>query len=111
MSVSSSFIPGRALGAILVFLASTSLRAADGDITQYTLPNGLRICVIEKHSVPLASVQVWYRTGGLNERPGTRGLSPLFEHMMFRGSEHFRPEEHFRRIGEVGGTNSAYTDI
>ncbi|MFH1277559.1 MAG: pitrilysin family protein [Candidatus Eisenbacteria bacterium] len=109
MSFSSSFFRGRALWIILIIFAPSTLRAADGDITQYTLENGLRICVIEKHSVPLASVQVWYHTGGLNERPGIRGISHLFEHMMFRGSEHFRPEEHFRRIGEVGGTNNAYT--
>ncbi|MFH1682117.1 MAG: pitrilysin family protein [Candidatus Eisenbacteria bacterium] len=101
---------GRALGLIFsLALAPPALHAADGDITEYALENGLRIIVIERHAVPLAAVQVWYRTGGLNERPGIRGLSHLFEHMMFRGSERFGPEEHFRRIHGVGGTNNAYT--
>lgn len=83
--------------------------AADGSLTSYSLSNGLKIYVVEKHSAPVASVQVWYRTGSLNERSGIRGLSHLFEHMMFRGSEHFGPEEHHRRIAQHGGTNNAYT--
>jgi zinc protease len=96
-------------GILLLLLVPQALPAADGDITRYELDNGLRIYVIEKHAVPLAAVQVWYRTGELNEVPGIRGLSHLFEHMMFRGTEHFGPEEHWRKIGAVGGTNNAYT--
>lgn len=110
MSLRSSFPPSMVLGLIfLLALAPPAPHAADGDITQYRLDNGLRIYVIEKHAVPLAAVQVWYRAGGLNERPGIRGLSHLFEHMMFRGSENFGPEEHWRRIAKAGGTNNAYT--
>lgn len=93
----------------LLALIPLALHAADGDMTEFALDNGFRIVVIERHAVPLAAVQVWYRTGELNERPGIRGLSHLFEHMMFRGSEHFGPEEHFRKVYGVGGTNNAYT--
>jgi zinc protease len=101
---------GRALGLIFFLaLAPPAPHAADGDITEYALDNGLEIYVIERRAVPLAAVQVWYRTGCLNERPGIRGLSHLFEHMMFRGSEHFGSEEHFRKVYGAGGTNNAYT--
>jgi zinc protease len=93
----------------LVGLPAARVLAADGDLSSFRLDNGLQIYVVEKHTSPIAAVQVWYRTGSLNERPGIRGLSHLFEHMMFRGSEHFGPEEHFRRIAEVGGTNNAHT--
>jgi zinc protease len=113
MFLCNSVSPARVLALLflLFLLVPTLSHAADGDITEYRLDNGLGIYVIERHAVPLASVQVWYRTGDLNERPGIRGLSHLFEHMMFRGSEHFAAEEHDRRIGEVGGTNNAYTTL
>jgi zinc protease len=84
--------------------------AADGELTQYELTNGLKIYVHEKHNVPIAAVHVWYRTGSLNEHPGIRGISHLFEHMMFRGSEMFGPEEHNRKIKEMGGNANALTD-
>jgi zinc protease len=83
--------------------------AADGELTQYELANGLKIYVYEKHNVPIAAVHVWYRTGSLNEHPGIRGISHLFEHMMFRGSEMFGPEEHNRKIKEMGGWANAGT--
>ncbi|MFH1221063.1 MAG: pitrilysin family protein [Candidatus Eisenbacteria bacterium] len=94
---------------LLPLLAPIISKAADGDLSTFDLANGLKIYAVEKHSSPIASVEVWYRTGSLDERPGIRGLSHLFEHMMFRGSEHFGPGEHFRRINQVGGTNGAYT--
>jgi len=75
----------------------------------HTLDNGLRVLVVEKHSVPVVSVQVWYQTGSVQETGGIRGIAHLFEHMMFRGSEHFGPEEHSRLIHDVGGHCNAFT--
>jgi zinc protease len=97
---------------VLVFLAlfPADGLAADGDLSKYQLANGLGVYVYEKHTAPVASVQVWYRTGALNERPGIRGLSHLLEHMMVsRGSEHFGPKDHDSRIYEMGGWNNAAT--
>ena len=31
--------------------------------TQFTLPNGLRVILHEDHSVPVATVNTWYRVG------------------------------------------------
>jgi len=38
------------------------------------LPNGLRLAVIEDHSLPLVSVQVWYRVGSAVDDPRHPGL-------------------------------------
>ncbi len=107
---------GGSVGRVLLIAAVAALlatsfpaRAADGDLTRDELANGLQIWVIERHAAPIAAVQIWYRTGSLQERPGIRGLSHLFEHMMFRGSENFGPEEHHRRIRALGGRVNAFT--
>ncbi len=73
------------------------------------LDNGLKVIVRTKHGAPVATVQVWYRVGSWNERVGIRGIAHLFEHMMFRGSEHFGPEEHSRLIQKIGGYDNAFT--
>ena len=75
----------------------------------HKLDNGLRVFILEKHSVPAVSVQVWYQTGNVQERDGIRGIAHLFEHMMFRGSENYEPEEHSRLIHDVGGECNAFT--
>lgn len=43
-----------------------------------------------------------YHVGSKNEQPGLTGLAHLFEHMMFKGSEHVPDGEHFRRLQEMG---------
>lgn len=78
-------------------------------IETWTLANGLEVLFLEDHSAPVVSVQVWYRSGSRNERPGIRGIAHLFEHMMFKGSENHGPEEHARLIDEAGGRENAFT--
>lgn len=95
--------------AVLATLAVGSTLAADGDVARYDLDNGLEVYVLEKHTAPVVAVQVWYDTGAIKEHVGIRGLSHLFEHMMFRGSANFGPEEHAQLISEHGGWNNAYT--
>jgi len=51
-----------------------------------TLPNGLKVVVIEDHAAPVAQVHMWYRFGALDETPGKTGLAHALEHMMFRGT-------------------------
>ncbi|HEX4406933.1 MAG TPA: pitrilysin family protein, partial [Polyangia bacterium] len=44
-----------------------------------------------------------------DEHVGIRGVAHMFEHMMFKGSEHVPPEEHARLLKEVGGQTNAFT--
>ena len=47
--------------------------------------------------------------GSRNERPGITGISHLFEHMMFNGSERYGPKEFDRVLEAHGGASNAYT--
>ena len=78
-------------------------------IKDRTLENGLKVICMKKTDAPIVSVQLWYKTGSSHERDGIRGISHFFEHMMFRGSKNFGPEEHARRINDVGGHYNAFT--
>jgi zinc protease len=52
-------------------------------IDSYTLPNGLRVHLVEDHSSQVVAVDLWYDVGSRNEVPGRTGFAHLFEHMMF----------------------------
>ena len=80
-----------------------------GDIAYKTFDNGLKAICLKKAGAPVVAVQVWYKTGSANENDGIRGISHFFEHMMFRGSKNVGPEEHARRINDVGGHYNAFT--
>src|SRR4051794_9252776 len=77
--------------------------------TQFTLPNGLTVILHEDHSVPIATVNVWYRVGSARERPGRTGFAHLFEHLMFMGSGHVKTGEFDQWLEATGGDNNAST--
>ena len=77
--------------------------------TRFTLNNGLQVIVHEDHTVPIAAVNLWYRVGSKDERPGRTGFAHLFEHLMFEGSANV-PQGQFDELLEVvGGVNNGST--
>lgn len=76
-----------------------------------TLPNGLEVVVYKDNSIPLVSVNLWYKVGSANEKPGKTGFAHLFEHMMFQGSQNVPKEKHFKYIQEAGGTLNGSTSL
>jgi len=99
--------------AIIILLLSCltipSLALDTLKVHQDSLPNGLKILVLEKHDLPIASFQVWYRVGSRNERPGITGISHLLEHMMFKASGDIGSDDFSRIVQKYGGHNNAFT--
>jgi zinc protease len=81
------------------------------EVRETRLPNGLMVLTRELHHAPVASFWVWYRVGGRNEVPGITGISHWVEHMLFKGTETFRPGEVFRQVTANGGTLNGFTWI
>jgi zinc protease len=79
------------------------------DVTVETLGNGLKIILLEDHSVPVISYQTFFRVGSRNERPGITGMSHFMEHMMFNGTEKYGPQEFDRILESNGGYSNAFT--
>ena len=78
------------------------------DLFETTLPNGLRVVLLEDHRTPVVAVQIWVDAGSADESFYT-GIAHLFEHMMFKGSENIGEEVHAQLINERGGRINAYT--
>jgi zinc protease len=55
-------------------------------ITEYTLPNGLRVLLFPDPSKPKITVNITYMVGSRMEGYGETGMAHLLEHMMFKGS-------------------------
>jgi zinc protease len=93
------------------FAATLAVTPPQLAVTDYKLPNGLQVLLHEDRSVPVVAVEVWYHVGSKNERKGRSGFAHLFEHLMFKGSENVRPEEHKDFISAIGGRYNATTDF
>src|SRR6185436_18281493 len=94
---------------LMLSLVSVTVRAQSFDIKTRTLKNGMKILVQEDHSIPNATMYIFYRIGSRNERPGTTGISHFFEHMMFNGAKKYGPGQFDRVMEAAGGRNNAYT--
>jgi len=93
------------------FISAISLFAqvkAD-DVKSFTLKNGMKIFVLEDHSIPNANMYFFYKVGSRNEYVGITGISHFFEHMMFNGAKKYGPKEFDRVMEANGGSNNAYT--
>ena len=97
---------------LIIFLISAfSLFAqvkAD-DVKSFTLKNGMKIFVLEDHSIPNANMYFFYKVGSRNEYVGITGISHFFEHMMFNGAKKYGPKQFDRVMEANGGSNNAYT--
>ncbi|GJL97237.1 MAG: peptidase M16 [Hyphobacterium sp.] len=79
------------------------------DVSYHTMENGLRVVLSEDHSVPTATVAVYYGVGFRNEPRNRTGFAHLFEHLMFQGSENLPKGDFDSLIYGAGGVNNGST--
>ena len=97
-------------------LAAGMARAASSDAFfpyKYQLekfPNGLQLITVPTDHPNLAAVYIVVRVGSRNEiEPGKTGFAHFFEHMMFRGSENYTPDQRDSIMKKAGAEVNAYT--
>src|SRR5687767_12655993 len=80
---------------------------------QYTiddLPNGLRVVTVPTDYPNLVALYIVVTAGSRNEvEPGKSGFAHFFEHIMFRGSENYTPEQREELFKRAGAETNAYT--
>ncbi|HEY5915689.1 MAG TPA: pitrilysin family protein [Verrucomicrobiae bacterium] len=100
---------------VLLVLAALSIelaplaRAQQFEVATHQLTNGMKILLVEDHTIPNIALYFFHRVGSRNERPGITGLSHFFEHMMFNGAKKYGPGMFDRVMEDNGGANNAYT--
>src|ERR1043166_1506908 len=89
---------------------STSRNIFPFEVTEKTLPNGLKVIVVPTGFPNLVSLQIPVQTGSRNEvEPGKSGFAHFFEHMMFRGTKAYPPDVYNAIITKAGARENANT--
>jgi zinc protease len=74
------------------------------------LSNGLRLITVPTDYPNLVALYIVVQTGSRNEiEPGKSGYAHLFEHLMFRGSDHFTSRQRDDLMKLAGADSNAYT--
>lgn len=90
------------LGVILIGGCSKGVKTVKHD-------NGLTSVLIHDNNSLAASVNVYVRTGSIDEKSTQAGLSHFLEHLMFKGSKNYTGDELSRRVENMGGYINAAT--
>lgn len=56
-------------------------------ITEFTLDNGLKFIVVERHEAPVVSFLTYADVGSVDEVKGITGIAHIFEHLAFKGTQ------------------------
>ena len=67
-------------------LAGQRLQDFEKKVTEFTLGNGLKFLVIERHEAPVVSFHTYVNAGAVDDPTGRTGLAHMFEHMAFKGT-------------------------
>src|SRR5207302_1459173 len=105
---------GHALAAILMGFASLSARDYPPDVPApkpvtlptpavKTLPNGLRVVVIERHSMPVVTLRMVVKAGAEADPPELPGAAQLVAGLLDEGTTGRSAQEIAQAIDRVGG--------
>ena len=67
---------------------ATQVASVEG-ITEYSLPNGMRVLLFPDPSKPTVTINVTYLVGSRHEGYGEAGMAHLLEHLLFKGTARY----------------------
>src|SRR3989454_4298363 len=105
-----------ALLSVLCLASATAAQEKENKLFPYSyalddLDNGLRLVTVPTDFPNMIAVYIVVQTGSRNEvEPGKSGYAHLFEHIMFRGSENYTPEQRDLILKKAGAESNATTN-
>ena len=76
---------------------------------EFRLKNDVTVVYEYIPHTQIVSVQAWIKTGSVNEDSGNNGISHFLEHILFKGTKNFAPDEIDKIVESSGGLMNAGT--
>lgn len=97
---------GVALALVVAGAAGSGAFASPGVPESRILANGLKVVVLEDHTLPLTCVSLWVGAGSKDEIETSAGYAHFLEHLIQRGTDSAGPFEYQKRAHRWGGSIS-----
>ncbi|KPK99782.1 MAG: hypothetical protein AMJ91_06355 [candidate division Zixibacteria bacterium SM23_73_3] len=97
---------------LLSFLLSSQQvqgQKLESKTTQYLLPNGMQVILVEKHANPMIACMVYVNAGSKYETDANNGVTHFLEHLLFDGTRTRSREDITEGIKIKGGYINAFT--
>ena len=82
-----------------------------GQITEFTLDNGLKFIVLENHEAPIVSFVTYANVGGVDEPDGQTGVAHFLEHLAFKGTKQIGTTNYRAEAKELDKLDRIFTQI
>src|SRR5262245_56936533 len=76
--------------------------------TVFTDENGYQVILVPKAG-DVFNISTWVKTGSIHEDDRVHGVSHFLEHVLFKGTERFKPGEFDRKMESMGAIINAAT--
>ncbi|MDR2884667.1 MAG: insulinase family protein [Deferribacteraceae bacterium] len=80
-----------------------------GETVEFQLKNGVTGVHKFTPHTQITTVQAWIKTGSVNEDSKNNGISHFLEHILFKGTKNFKPDEIDNVVESHGGVMNAGT--
>jgi predicted Zn-dependent peptidase len=80
-------------------------------VTEFTLDNGLKFIVVERHEAPVTYFLTYADVGSVNEVAGITGIAHIFEHMAFKGSTRIGTRNYGAEKAAMQGMDRLFAEI
>lgn len=81
------------------------------DAQEFTLSNGMKVLVVERHEAPVVSTRIWFNVGSVDEPSGSTGMAHLLEHMLFKGTQSIGVTDYSKETGYLVQEDSLWNLI
>ena len=89
----------------LSYLATAHAETLEDKVRAFTLKNGMRFLVVERHEAPVVLCAVAFDVGSANDWPSMSGVSHLLEHMLFKGTRRIGTKDYKKEIPYIRKTD------
>lgn len=89
----------------------TGLESLEKQVQEFTLPNGLRFLVVERHQAPVFSFFTVVNSGSANDAVGTTGIAHMMEHMAFKGTSLVGTTDYAKEKVALDGEEKAWAAL
>ena len=91
--------------------AQDMLSQFEQKMTEFTLDNGLKFLIVERHEAPVISFYTYADVGSVDEVKGITGLAHMFEHMAFKGTVTIGSKDIEKEMEAMTRVDEVYTEL
>jgi len=81
------------------------------NVVERTLPNGMRILMVERHDSPTVGLYLLFKVGGVDDPEGRTGIAHILEHMMFKGTRTYGTTDYNAEVPMMEKIDRIYAEL